>query len=336
MKACPRLNWLVLAIVAHFCQAAESVRAFPPRAHGGSNMIFYGTKLKFSMHMGGLSDCFESSSFPQNDLWWKIKFCKPTDFKDDNKTMNLNISLMSVFDESSTKLLCEARAVFRLVPMDGKSEIIAKQVKHLFSVAAPIHGIELIDWDTFLRSYVIDNKFSVEVEVLVGPKRTEFDMNNILTKFRVVVNNVSDLNIFFSPIVHMQGVDWNIQIERRRGSVAIYLNQVSSELDLNEWYWNVTFSFELISIDKNATPINYKHTDLCKYGRTWGFKDILKWSDFLQSFVTYNKAVFEIELKVESPIPLWEIDEQPSETMNCEATATERNIENALKLRESK
>lgn len=273
--------------------------------------------------MGSLSDCFESASFPQNDLWWKIKFCKPIDFKDDNKTMHFNISLMSVFDDRSIKLICEARALFKLVPMDGKSKVVVKQMKQLFSVAAPIHGIELIDWDTFLRSYVIDNKFSVEVEVSVGPKRTEFDMNNILTKFQLVVNNVSELNIFFSPIVHMQGVDWNIQIERRRGSVAIYLNQVCSELDLNEWYWNVTFSFELMPTDRNATPISHTHTDLCKYGRTWGFRDLLEWSDFLQFFVAYNKAIFEIELKVESLIPLWEIDGLPSEEKKCTASATE-------------
>lgn len=181
-----------------------------------SGIISYGTKLHFDVNVTNLeSDDFESTEFALNGLTWKVKFRKASG-EDDNEVED---TLYGYLVRTTTEFedidwLCDAVAVFDLtVSNDNIVGKIVKKLKHDFNKDTPQHSIELIDWSALMANCVRDGKFSVDVEVFVGPKRNmAIDMTQVASDFRVMVEDVSEMGETISPNVHVQGVGWEVSV----------------------------------------------------------------------------------------------------------------------------
>lgn len=284
-----------------------------------SDIISYGTKLHFTVNVTALdTDCFESSTFTLNKLQWKLKFCKVSATHDTNRIEDaLDGSLIYSFDEFGNDWLCEALAVFQLAitnnKIDGK---IVKKLKHEFNKEESQHSVELIDWSALLANCVDDGQFSVDVEVFVGPKRnTATDMTRVAADFRVFVDDVSELGETIAPAVVLQGAAWQVDISIDTENVAVFLKRtddlgVGVGLDENEWSWNVTMSLVLLPVNNDTQPITKQFTHLFYLERNFGYPNFLTYANFTQSYVRNNKATFVVNLKVDSPQPLWKIQNE--------------------------
>lgn len=247
--------------------------------------------------------------------------CKASAGKDDNRIEDaLDGYLIYSFDDSDGHWLTDALAVFQLPitneKIDGKIE---KKFKHKYHHEAPQHRIELIDWSALLANCVDNDEFSVDVEVIVGPKHsTSVDMTQVAADFRVAVDDVSELGETVAPAVHLQGVAWEVLIKIDEDKVAVYLQRFKLAdydtdghfgLDVNEWSWNVTMSLSLLPV-ANAKPITKQFTHLFSFDQTWGFSNFVSYTNFTKSYVQNDKAVFVVNLKVDAPQPLWKINDE--------------------------
>lgn len=263
------------------------------------------------------TDCFESSTFTLNKLQWKVKFCKVSGKHDNRIEDALDGSLIYSFDEFDDNWLIEARAVFQLAitneKIDGK---IVKGLKHEFNNDVSQRSIELIDWSALLANCVVDDHFSVNVKVFVGPKsNSAIDMTQIAADLRVVVDDVSELGETSSPVVNLQGIGWQVDISIDLENVGVSLKRnggfdLSSSLDINEWSWNVTMSLSLLPVNDDTKPITKQFTHVFYLEQNVGYPNFVSYANFTKSYVQNNKATFVVNLKVDSPQPLWKVDNE--------------------------
>lgn len=283
-----------------------------------SDIISYGTKLHFTVNVTSLdTKCFESSTFTLNKLQWMIKLCKVSGKHDNRIEDALDGFLIYSFDEFDNNWLIEALAGFQLAitneKIDGKIE---KKLKHEYNKKASQHSIELIDWSALLANCVDDDQFSVDVEVLVSPKRnTAIDMTQVAADLRVVVDDVSELGETSAPIIVLQGIGWQVDISIDTENVAVFLKRVRDlglglGLDENEWSWNVTMSLSLLPVSSYAQPINKQFTHSFYLEQNWGFSNFVTFANFTKSYVRNDKATFLVYLKVDAPQPLWKIQNE--------------------------
>lgn len=283
-----------------------------------SDIISYGTKLHFTVNVTNLeSDCFESNLFTLNKVYWKVKFCKVSAKADNRVEDALDGYLIYSFSEFDVDWLCDALAVFELAitndKIDGK---IVKKLKDKFNNEAPEHSVELIDWSALMANCVHDGQFSVDVEVFVSPKRnTAIDMTRVAGDFRVVVEDISEMGQTVSPNVHLQGVGWEVAINIDEDKVGVLLqlsksDDSNSDLNVNEWSWNVTTSISLLPIKTDAHPIYHQFTHSFYLVESVGFPNFVSYKNFTKSYVRNDKAVFVVNLRVDPPQPLWKIDDE--------------------------
>lgn len=219
--------------------------------------------------------------------------------------------LVYTFDESDW--LIDALVVFQPAitndQIDGK---IVKKMKHHFDKETSQQSIEVIDWKALLANCVDDDgQFSVDVEVFVGPKRNKaIDMTQMVSEFRVVVDEVSELGEVASTPVFLQGTLWSVVIRQDDENIAVFLHHYENgDLDADEWSWNVTMSVSLLPFDSNAHMNTAQFTHSFYLEKSWGFENFVSNDNFTKSYVKNDKAIFVVNLKVDPPQPLWELDE---------------------------
>lgn len=242
--------------------------------------------------------------------------CKALAGQNDNRLEDaLDGFLVYSVDHSNGHWMTDAMAVFKLATANTEStntQTIMKKLKQKYSPDAPLHRVELIDWDTLLENYVRDDQFTVDVEVFVAPKRsTTIDMTRVAADFRVVVDDVSEFGQTVSPAVNVQGVGWTVvvKIDEEKVGVSLQLVKLNGGLDENEWSWNGTVAMSLLSVD-DAQPITKEFTHLFSANLNWGFSDFVSHENFTKSYVQHDKATFVVNLKVDSPQPLWKINDE--------------------------
>lgn len=283
-----------------------------------SETISYGTKLHFTVNTTDLdTNCFESSSFTLNKLQWKVKFCKATATHSNRVEDALDGHLIYSFESFDNDWLTEALAVFQVQitnqKIDGK---IVKKLKHEFNKEESQRSIELIDWSALLANCVDEDQFSVDVEVFVSPKRNiAIDMTRVAADMRIVVDDVSELGETTAPMVVLQGIGWQVDILIDVENVAVFLKQtadigVGIGLDENEWSWNVTMSLSLLPVSDDTKPITKQFTHSFYLERSFGYPEFLTFANFTKSYVRNDKAIFVVNLKVDSPQPLWKIENE--------------------------
>lgn len=261
------------------------------------------------------SKCFESSVLTLNNLNWKIQICRQSPEHSNNIGNSLNVSL--VYVKTFNSFSCEARAIFKILPVNAeKDNATVKEIKQLFSAAAPIHGVALIDWDTFLDSYVQDGKCTFEVKVSVSPKRKNLGMGSTSTKFRVIINDVEKMNRRSQYITSKFGsgvATWDIWFKINNETLGWYLALTNSDLDMNEWSYSTNFTVVLLPKDENTKPLKVVHRATYEYeGQSTlytTYNNYISWTNFTKSYVNSNMATFECELEVAAPKPNWNIDE---------------------------
>lgn len=273
-----------------------------------SELIVYGTEAVYTVRIDDLRPkCFESPPINLNDLNWTVKFCKELDT---NGTTMLNSGLALIPDQKTphnSSLL--VKASFKLISkFTGTSKVILKNITQVFNRMSSIHDIELIAFDTLLTDFVYNDKFTVEIKILVSPKFQDplHSSENIrLNRFNVITDN--RVEVYSAPKMYLQGAWWNVVVRKENNhGIFIGLNLNHSKYDLNQWAWNATFSYKFVSFDRTEISKKQQLQNMFIFeGIKW--KHALPWNSFHKSYVRDNKVVINCELKVEPPKPLWDI-----------------------------
>lgn len=271
-------------------------------------MIVYGTEAVYTVRIDDLQPkCFESPPITLNEFNWAIRLCKESDA---NGTQILNSGLALISKPKMPRnSSISVQASFKLISkFTGTSKVIMKNISQIFNIRSSIHDIELIAFDKLLTDFVYNDKFTIEVKISVGPKSQDplLSSENIqLNRFNVITDNSDE--VYSTPKMFLQGAWWNVVVrsERHHG-IFIGLNLNHTNFDLNQWAWNVTFSYKFVSFDQNVISKTQQLQHIFVFeGIKW--KHALPSNSFYKSYVRDNKSIINCELKIDPPKPLWDI-----------------------------
>lgn len=259
--------------------------------------------------------CEYSFEIELNNVKWKVKFCKKSTDGDAN-IQALAVYLVAAFDKSEMEWSCDAQAVFKLFQKDGRAVncVVKDLSKKTFDKRNPCHGIDdFIKWDDFLQNHVNENQAKFEIEISTGVLERKsmalHDMERVSAQFHVAIEGASKLTNCFSSEVVLQGVRWKVSCTKSGEFLVVYLSGNEDDIDSN-WSYNVAAKFTLMSFKSDIKPISYKFVH--EYGADfdWGYPKFLKWSEFIdenKKYVSRDKANLFVEMKVEQPKPIWNI-----------------------------
>lgn len=98
--------------------------------------------------------------------------------------------------------------------------------------------------------------------------------------------------------------------------LGIFLRDKRDSTNKN-WKWFTKCKFKLLSFNHCIKhSLDVSHT-FCFNGEEWGFPQFFEWVSLMSpenDIVRNDKAIFEIDLEVESPEPLWKIERRPVES----------------------
>lgn len=249
---------------------------------------------------------------------WKIKFIKRS--KHGNKSVAaVDIFLMNNLQDNAALWSCTARAVFKLITFGQKDKQIVKLLsKNEFSNKYPSHGIQsFVTWADLLdpkNQYLCDNEATFEIEIASNPLKhiTPTEIQQISSKFRIEIQNVSKLGFSYSPEVVLRGIRWKILSKKQGDLLQVYLHANNEDMDV-DWSWEAHLSVTLLSLKENADPFQRNMTDIFRRGVcSWGPSKFLEWSKFVDAtnrYVVNDQAILLVELSVDPPKPTWEIDQ---------------------------
>lgn len=257
----------------------------------------------------------ELPDFRLSDVTWNIKILKKSASSDENTDV-IAIHLISKFDNDTNKWSCDARAVFKLHPIQNetqeKKSIIKCLPKQTFTNDCCEYGIEnFIEWDHFVEHYVDRNKATFEMEIYANPllQTALQDIQETGTVFHFMIKNVSTAEVSCSNEFSVRGVRWKVRAQKHNDQLAVYLCAAENDLDIN-WLWKTTVTFKLLPFNKNEA-VEKTFGETFRWGSaTWG-TTLLKWADFIdptKKYVANDCAIIFCGLIVHAPEPCWEID----------------------------
>lgn len=246
-----------------------------------------------------------------SDVNWKIELQKKTDETGIKNV--LGVFLVSKFDKNTENFSIKAQAAFKLLRNDGQMEesIIKHLPKVRFSSIKQSHGFDdFVDWIDFLDRFVNENGAVFEIEITAEPLIQTFGLDIGYAKFRVVVNDVSELDSCYSSETVVRGIKWKLRIQRQDESLSAFLYGDTNDMD-KHWSYRTECTLKLVSFHEDVRSIKYsfKH-DFCMEMNALGYNKLLDWSDFVSAekqYVRNDNACFIIEMKVDEPKPMWQI-----------------------------
>lgn len=277
-----------------------------------------GSVFRFTVNTENInSNCVYSPEFEMSGLKWKVKLNKKLIAGSEEAL--LAVHLETVFSKDTMKWSCDAEAAFKLLRTEGPPEISV--VKHLskstFDVDNLSHGVhDFMQWDTFLKNFATDNSATLEVGISTSPlkRKREKDQEIIKISAKVLVEicDAKKLEICFSPQTVLQGIRWKFECRKEGEFLAVFMNGDLNDMDIN-WSYKTHATFTLLTFDKNVEPCVRRFVH--EFGRasysSWGYKDFLKWADFVDETKQYisphGKANILVEFKVEPPEPKWKL-----------------------------
>lgn len=292
-----------------------------------SNIDCLETVFRFKVNIDDLeTGKIESPDICVSKIPWKIQLLKRS-ISESNDASYLDVYLVGSTPsniDATTKWSCDVRAIFKLLSKAPGKGIVKHFTKKQFSHKCLSHGIsEFVPWDELLEAknqYIYENEVTFEIKILANPLNCakSMQMEQISTKLRVIVENISKLGNAYSPEVMVRGIRWKIQTKKEEEFFAVYLWAVEEDMDMN-WCWEVEYSFKLLSFNSKIEPIDCKSTsDVFRWGTpSWGYGKLIKWSELVdpkRRFVRNDTAIVEVKFTVKSPKPLWECDKVVTKT----------------------
>lgn len=284
-----------------------------------STLCCYDANFRFTVDIKKLaSKSVTSSEIRLSGVNWKVKVEKKSIKKFKKKV--LGIYLMSEFDDKSKGWSCGAQAAFKLLPKDDdkmEQSIVKYLPRQKFTNDERSHGFnEFIQWNAFLEDFVDKNKnkaiFEIEISTEPSIRTIGLDVDQKYGKFRVNVKNIDKLGRCDSPKTVVRGIKWWLCTKKDDDKLSLYLYADGNDLNIN-CFCEVEATFQLLSFDKKVAPVKKSLTqEFPFYGSNWnwGYKEFLKWSDFISadnSYVRNNTAIVDVEIKVNEPKPQWKI-----------------------------
>lgn len=213
---------------------------------------------------------------------------------------------------------CEAKAKITLCSSRPKQRSYTKILaKTEFKNGSESNGISpFITWSGF-KEYSYDEQVLVDVMLSANPAfyYNQSEILQFATKSLFHLENVSQLNSKSTATMTVGGTNWYINFRKKDAYLAIYVHEQRDPLN-QYWSWDVQCSLKLKSFS-NRKEYKKREFDHCftfnSHG--WGYSKFLHWDEFIdpsKNYVSKNKAVFEIELNVSPPKPLWDIDQENS------------------------
>lgn len=269
----------------------------------------FGTIFNFTANVDVLeNDCLEISELEFFNIIWTIKLWK-------GAGNALQFSISSDCGNNGTKWFCEASIILKIRHVENSEYFVEKVSRFKFSDEKPSYENEhLIDWHTFLNSYVKDkNEIFFEIEFIMNPplKQTQ-SIDAFYTRFHVFFNDVNRSS--YSPTTIVRGVQWLVGIEKTNENgikkLAVYLHADEKDLDMN-WSWPTEVTIKLLSFSNEVDPIQYHFTHHYRRGAPNLGCKLISWDDLIDSNMKYcyNNAInLEVTINVEQPKPIWDID----------------------------
>lgn len=281
-----------------------------------SRSNYLGTIFRFIINVNYLeSSCIESSDIILSDVSWKVKFCKGRSNADGkNDTNALDFELSSVFGENTATWSCKAFMTLKLFHKNGQdnSTLVLNLSEQMFSNTNASFGIKsFLSWDTFLEQYVQNNEASFEIEMSTTPLilKVSSEVEQIYTKFLLILDHRSKLRESFLPEVIVRGIKWRIHTKTlRNDTVCSHLQAV--DIGTN-WSYKVSASISIVNENGPAYTYKFNHTFSRESSEAKPKNIMLKnvqHSDFVNLDEISNmigKTVLLVEIKVDEPKPLW-------------------------------
>lgn len=296
-----------------------------------TNLNCLETVFRFKLNINSLEtgDIF-SPELNLSKLSWKVKVCKrlTSENSDDVNVVDVFLVCEPPSDIGIEKWSCRVRAVFKLLSLASSEKELTKVFSNKeFNNNCLSHGIsEFCSWPDLLESqnhHVQENDVTFEVEILTSPLNCikMMAMEQMSTKLRVIVENVSKLGNTYSPEVIVRSIRWKIQTRKEDEHFAVYLWAVEDDMDIN-WCWEVEYSFKLMSFNSKIEPVDCKTTsDIFRWGTpSWGYGKLIKWPEFMdpkKRFVRNDTVIIEVKFTVNPPKPLWECEKSPTKVVSA-------------------
>lgn len=272
------------------------------------------TNFYFSINVQNLTSTnVRSSELILSDVKWKVNIARKS-------SGYVAVYLESELDKIATddKWSCEAQAAFKLHHKDGQNDksIVKYLSRQEFTDENPCCGIEeFIEWNEFVEHFVVDNEATFEIEISTNPKKpTPTPASNVdqrCVKFRVMIENVSQLKTIHTPEIVVGGLRWKVKIQKGIGTLGIFLCTNTNDMTSN-WSYNVNAIFTLFSYRKDTPSLigrferNFRRELSCD----WGYPKLISWEDFIdkdKNYVLDDCVNLEFEVKVDKPKANWEI-----------------------------
>lgn len=216
------------------------------------------------------------------------------------------------------KWSCEAQAAFKLLHKEGRNDksIVKYLPKHKFGHGNLCNGFEdFISWNAFLEDHVSNNEAIFEIEISTNPLNLNYrsGVDQTYTKFRVIMNDVSIAQCYYSPKIVLRGIEWWIFIiQEMNGDLSLCLSANTKQM-ISNWSYKASAIFRLLSYDDEIAPLErrietaeFRHEmDSC-----YGLYEFIRWpelADVHKQYVLGDQGILEVELNVNEPTPLWDI-----------------------------
>lgn len=253
------------------------------------------------------SNCLESPYVELNNLQWSVQLCKTQLDAREYLTVRLNASSPNEIVWSS-----DAVANFKLFPQGQNSAVVEKTLpKQTYSNQNPSHEIQyFIDYEIFMRDYVEDFEANFEIEISTSKtKHSDSGLQQIYTKFHVLLKDVTNLGKRSLPEVILRGIRWTVVIERIDNKISLFV-----EADKNDFDKSVTYDssaiISVLSLDSQKPAHSSKFANNIRWSSNkLGTNDFLEWTSFMDpqnQYIFDNEAHLIVEIRVGEPKSLWE------------------------------
>lgn len=245
--------------------------------------------------------------FLSNDkVSWKVLLTKRTS-SFDNETV-LAVSLISIFAENLTNQMYKVNAILKLLNKNQQVAVIKMISDGKFSNVKPQHEFgEISDWNGFFDQHVNEDEATFECAISIEPHfEREFELTS--AKFQFLIEQLSQLRNSSTSEFQVGDIEWRIFVERQQNSLGIFLCAEPDDLHLS-LFWTVEGTSQILSLHKNLIPtfrqfnFIFHRRDLCH-----GFKQFIDWRELIDprnEYVVNDAAIFQIDLRVLPPKPLW-------------------------------
>ena len=272
----------------------------------------------FSIKPESFNGEYLTPEFNLSGIPWKIKVAKRAADAEDVIDMFLQCS--PVFESNTLNWSCQAQATIKLLSDTTGQPPYAKKIsKTEFNKEAQSNGLSpFISW-TDMKRYEQNGEVHFDIHLTANPVKfyTPSQIEQKRTKFRFTVENMSKLNTKGERSIEITLRDnvWYVYVQKNEEHLGIFLVDKRNPQNKN-WTWRAECSFKLLSFDENINSIVRSIEKVFYYaGEDWGYSKFLAWEQLIKESNKYlmeDRAVFEIDLKVEPGKPSWNfICDQP-------------------------